>query len=102
MGALGGGQMASAVYSNGDERVEIQLMAGNQMVGAMGAMFANPALMGAMGRVKRLNRQKVVITPDGEINTMVNQVMVQISGSSDIETKEAYFEALDVAALEDF
>ena len=99
MAAFGGGQMASATYTSGDATVEIQLMAGNQMVTAMGAMFSNPAMMGAMGKVKRLNRQKVVITPDGEVNTLINQVMVQISGSAEIADKEAYFEAMDVKAL---
>ena len=101
--AFGGGQMASAVYSNGSDRVEIQLMADNQMVTAMGAMFGNAALMGAMGTVKRVNRQKRVVTNDGEVQSLINnRIMVQITGPADADTKLAYFEALDMDGLKDF
>jgi len=103
VGAFGGGQMASARYDNGSERLEIQLMADNQMVTAMGAMFGNATLMGAMGTVKRINRQKLVVTNDGEVQTLINnRIMVQITGSADVEAKLAYFEALDMAGLKDF
>ena len=102
MAALGGGQMASATYRMDGETVEIQLMAGNQMVTAMGAMFSNPVLMGAAGKVKRINRQKVVITKQGEIQTLINQVMVQITGSADVDAKEEYFGEMDVKGLKEF
>lgn len=102
MAAMGGGQMVSAVYMRGNEQVEIQLMAGNQMVTAMGAMFSNPAVLGSMGKVKRINRQKAVITREGDVQAMIGKVMVQISGSADVEAKEAYFAALDTKALEEF
>ena len=102
MAALGGGQMASATYTRDGKKVEIQLMAGNQLVTSMGAMFSNPALMGAMGKVKRINRQKVVITHEGEINTLVNQVMVQITGSADVDAKEEYFGEIDIPGLKEF
>ncbi|MEM7686790.1 MAG: hypothetical protein AAF293_18305 [Pseudomonadota bacterium] len=103
VGAFGGGQIASATYSNGSDRVEIQLMADNQMVTAMGAMFSNVALMGAMGTVKRINRQKLVVTNDGEVQTLINnRIMVQITGSADVDTKLAYFEALDMDGLTNF
>ena len=101
--AFGGGQMASAQYTKDGEQVEIQLMADNQMVTAMGAMFGNATLMGAMGTVKRINRQKLVVTNDGEVQTLINnRIMVQITGSADVETKLAYFEALDMQGLKDF
>lgn len=100
--AFGGGQIASAIYRKDGKSVEIQLMAGNQMVTAMASMFSNPALMGSMGKVKRINRQKVVVTPQGEVNTMVNQVMVQISGSAELEDKEAYFAEMDIKGLKAF
>lgn len=103
MAAFGGGQMAKATYRNGDQTVKIQLMADNQMVTALGAMFSNPALMGAMGRVKRINRQKVVITNKGEIQSLVaGHIMIQISGSADIDVKEAYYKAIDIKGLKNF
>ena len=101
--AFGGGQMASARYSDGSDDLEIQLMADNQMVTAMAAMFGNAALMGAMGTVKRINRQKLVLTNDGEVQSLINnRIMVQITGSADADTKLAYFEALDMDGLKDF
>ena len=101
--AFGGGQMASANYSNGSDQLEIQLMADNQMVTAMATMFGNAAMMGAMGTVKRINRQKLVLTNDGEIQSLINnRILVQISGSADADTKLAFFEALDMDGLKDF
>ena len=101
--AFGGGQMASATYSNGSDQLEIQLMADNQMVTAMATMFGNAAMMGAMGTVKRINRQKLVLTNDGEIQSLINnRILVQINGSADADTKLAFFEALDMDGLKDF
>ncbi len=105
MGALGGGMMAGATYTRKDngETVEIQIMADNQMVASMAAMFANPALMGTMGKLKRINRQKVVITPEGEIQALVDgRILVSVSGSAPVEDKEAYFRAIDIKALKEF
>lgn len=101
--AFGGGMMASALYTNETDDVEIQMMADNQMVTAMAGMFGNAALMGQMGKLKRINRQKVVITPDGEIQAMVaNRILIQISGTAPIEVKEEYFKAIDLKGLADF
>ncbi|MEO1495247.1 MAG: hypothetical protein AAFV19_24145 [Pseudomonadota bacterium] len=103
MAAFGGGQMAEARYSNGSDSVNIQLMADNQMVTAMGAMFSNVALLGAMGKVKRVNGEKIVITQEGEVQTLINgRIMVQISGSADADTKVGYFEAMDIDGLKGF
>ncbi len=103
MAAFGGGQMAGASYTKGDESVDIQVMADNQMVTAMGAMFSNAALMGSMGQVRRVGGEKVVVTPDGEMQAMLDgRIMIQITGSADAETKQAYFEAIDLEALKAF
>ena len=103
MAAFGGGQMAGASYSKGAETVDIQIMADNQMVTAMGAMFTNPALMGSMGTVKRIGDEKAVVSPDGELQAMVDgRIMVQITGSADADTKTAYFEAIDLEKLKAF
>jgi len=101
--AFGGGMMASAQYTNGSENVQIQMMADNQMVTGMATMFGNAALMGQMGKLKRINRQKVVITPNGEIQAMVkNRIMIQITGSAPVEVKEEYFKGIDLKGLGDF
>jgi len=103
MAAFGGGQMATARYTRGDESVEIQLMADNQMVSAMAGMFSSAAMMGAMGEVRRLAGEKAVVTPEGDLQALVdNRIMVQISGSADSGAKAAYFEAVDMAGLKEF
>jgi hypothetical protein len=103
MAQFGGGVTASATYSRDQDRIEVQLMAGNQMVTTMAGMFGNAAMMGSMGTVKRLKRQKVVINQNGDVQAMIdNRVFVQISGRAPTEDKEAYFEALDFRGLKDF
>lgn len=103
MVAFGGGQMAGASYTKGSDTVEIQIMADNQMVTAMGAMFSSAAMMGSMGEVKRIGGEKALITPEGELQALVDgRIMVQITGSANAETKQAYFEAIDLEALKAF
>ena len=100
---FGGGMSAKATYTHGNDRVEIQLMADNQMVTAMAGMFANPQMMGSLGEVKRINRQKVVITQAGELQALIdNRILVQITGRAPMPDKEAYFAALDLRGLKDF
>jgi len=100
---FGGGSMASATYSGESGRVEIQLMADNQIVASMGAMLGNPAMMGQMGTVKRKGRQKYVVTREGEVQALVdNRILVQVSGSADAAAKEAYFDAIDLKGLAAF
>jgi len=103
MGAFGGGQMANAVYSKDGDRVEVQIMANNQMVAAMAPMFSNPMLMGAAGKVTRINRQKAIVTPEGEIQALIDgRILIQISGSAPVADKEAYFALIDIDALKEF
>ena len=60
-------------------------------------------MMGSMGQVKRINRQKAVITQQGEVQAMINnRIFVQVSGQVPVEDKEAYFAAIDFRGLEDF
>ena len=103
MMGFGGGMTASASYSRDQDAIEIQLMADNQMVTSMAMMFGNAAMMGSLGKVKRIKRQKVVVTQQGELQAMVdNRILVQITGNAPVEDKEAYFAALDLRGLQDF
>lgn len=100
---LGGGAGARAEYSDGSQSVEIQIMADNQMVAAMGAMFSNPALLGQMGQVQRIKRETVVTTADGQMQSLIdNRILVMISGDGSAEAKAAYFGAIDLAGLKAF
>ena len=104
MAMFGGGLSAAAEYRRNSENVEIQVMADSPMIAAMMAMFTNPAMASASGgKMKRLGRQKVIETGDGEIQAMIhNRFMVQVTGSAPIEDKEAYFNAIDFDALQTF
>lgn len=102
-----GGMMASATYlseGEGDrKRVGVQIMANSQMVASMAAMFANPAMLGTQGELKRIGRQKVILTKQGELQAIIdNRILVTIDGNAGPEDKEAYFEAIDLRALADF
>jgi hypothetical protein len=101
--AFGGGMSASSTYTRENDNITIQLMADNQMVTAMAGMFGNTAMLGALGQVKRIKRQKVVITQNGELQAMIdNRIFVQISGQAPVEDMEAFFGALDVRGLNEF
>jgi hypothetical protein len=101
MAMFGGGLTASATYVGPNRAtVEIQMVADNQMVAGMGAMLSNPAMMGQMGKVKRIGRQMVLVNQQDEIQAMVaNRVLVTVGGSAPLEQKEAYFAAIDAEAL---
>ncbi|SDG78129.1 hypothetical protein [Roseospirillum parvum] len=102
-GMMGGGMSASASYSNGDTRLEISLVADSPMVGALAAVFNNAAMMGQMGKLRRIDRQKVIETEEGELQAVIdNRILVSINGPAPVEDKEAYFKALDIDGLEDF
>jgi hypothetical protein len=100
---FGGGMSTSATYTRENDRITIQLMADNQMVTAMAGMFGNSAMLGTMGQVKRIKRQKVVITQRGELQAMINnRIFIQINGQAPIEEMEAFFAAIDIRGLKEF
>jgi len=101
--AFGGGVMATARYDGPGGSFEVQIMADNQFVASMGAMLTNPAMMGSLGRVHRVDRQTYLVTQQGEVQALVaGRVMVQISGTAPVEAKRAHFEAIDFKALAEF
>jgi len=96
---FGGGLTAQASYTGPDGvQVEIQLLADSPMA----AMFANPAMMGMMGQVRRINRVNFAVSPDGEIQGMVGGVLVQVSGSASEAEKIAHLEQMDLRGLAAF
>ena len=99
-----GGMMASATYVGPDgNRVEVQLMSDNQMVASMMMMFNNAAMIGQMGELMRVGRQKVIRTKEDELQAMLdNNVLISISGDAPVDAKTAYLERIDLQALEGF
>ena len=101
---FGGGLMAGAAYEKDRMTVELQVIADSPAMAAMGAMFTDPAMAGTMGgKLKRVGGHKVIQMSDGEFQALIaNRFLIQISGSAPAEDKEAYFTAIDFAALEAF
>jgi len=105
MGAalFGGGSTASRTYTKDGSEVSIQYTADSPLVAQMAAIFSNPAMMGAGGKLLRLGRQKAVIDDDGSVQFVVNNaIMVQIDGNASPEDKAAYAKAVDIQALKDY
>jgi len=102
-GGFGGGLTAAANYLRANERVTIQVSVDSPMIATMAMMMGNAAAMAAQGEVKRIGRQKVIVTNRGEIQTVVdNHILIQITGNAPEDVKEAYFEAIDMRALKNF
>jgi len=66
----------------------------------MGAQFSNPALLAQMGEVRRINRQQVLLSNDGDLQALVaNRFLIQIEGSDDQDIHAELFEGIDIKAL---
>lgn len=106
MGAalFGGGSTATRNYTKESSFVSVQYTADSPLIAQMGAMFSNPAMIGASGgKLLRIGRQKAMIDEDGTIQFMVdNNVMVQIEGNAPEEDKVAYAKSIDLKALKDY
>ncbi|NNU80921.1 hypothetical protein HMH01_10775 [Halovulum dunhuangense] len=97
----GGGATTRGEYENGSESFSITIMVDNPMVVSMGAMLNNTAMMGQMGNVRRMGRQRV-LEQNGELSMLVNnRVLVQGSGS-DPDLIMSLFETIDLDALGSF
>ncbi|MDF2234020.1 hypothetical protein P2H44_15780 [Albimonas sp. CAU 1670] len=100
---FGGGLVSAATYTDGTDDVTVTFAADSPMVTAMSAMFGNAAAMGAMGKVMRVGKHRAIVTPDGEIQSLIDRrILVSISGSAPAETKQVFFEAIDLDALAEF
>ncbi len=103
MALMGGGIMAEASYHNGDrsESFTIKLIADNPMVAQMGAMFGNAALVGQMGKVRRINRVRF-LEQDRTLQAMIgNRVLLQAEGGAP-DLMEPVLAGMDLSALEKF
>lgn len=102
-----GGLVASAKYmTDAGNEISYMIMADSPMVAIMGNLFSNPALLGAQGKMKRINRQKVLVGKDGNFQALLhNRFMIQIEPNDQNVTEEdmlKLFEATDINGLKDF
>lgn len=101
MALFGGGVSAVGNYSNGEEGFTITLLANSPMVTSMGAMFNSVATMNAMGELRRIGREKFVIS-DGSVQGLVDKtIMIQGEGDN-TEAIFAHIETMDFKGMKDF
>jgi hypothetical protein len=98
---FGGGVLAKADYSNGQDSVEVQLMADNALATSMVGMLGSAVTMAMMGKVVRINR-KTFLQQDDDIQGVLGKVFISVTGSASLVDKIAYAEAMDFDALEDY
>lgn len=96
---LGGGVGAEAVYTRGDDRVTLSIMADNPMVAGFAPMIAGAGLMGM--KMHRVGREKVFENDDQLIALVDNRILIQAEGAAP-EVMLAVLEKIDFAALEGF
>ena len=100
---LGGGQIASASYSSDAGTVDVTISVDNPMVGMLGTMISNPAMLGGQGEVRRVKRQNILLTEsDGLQSIIENRILIGINGSNDPDLLISFFELIDISGLKDF
>ena len=101
---LGGGTTASRAYHNGDQRVEVQIIADSPMLQGVAALIGSP--LAAAGGVKTVvvgGRRLSYTDGDHSYMTVVaDKVIVKVGGSADTPdpTLKSFIGAIDFAAIE--
>ena len=99
--AMLGGFAVSRKYSGDGHDLTITLAGDTPMIQQFSMMFSNPAVLQSTGgRLKRIKRQKVIVTKDGQIQTLVaKRFLIMIEGSADEETKLGHLQRFDLKGL---
>lgn len=100
---MGGGVGVSAEYTKDADEVTLSIITESPMMAIMAPMMTSSAAMGSMGKVKRISGEKVVLSNEGQIMSLIdNRFMIVIEGLDDSEAMIPFFEAIDIEALEAF
>ena len=101
---LGGGITASRAYHNGNQRVEVQIVADSPMLQGMAALIGSPlAAVGGMKTVVIDGRRMSYTESDHSYMTLVaDKVIVKVEGNADTPepTLKSFIGAIDFAAIE--
>jgi len=101
---LGGGTTASRTYHNGNQRVEVQIIADSPMLQGMAGLLNSPlAAMGGMKTVVVGGRRMSYTDNDNSYMTLVaDKVIVKVEGGKDTPepTLKSFIGAIDFAAIE--
>jgi len=101
---LGGGTTASRRYHNGDQQVDVQIMADSPMLQGMAALLGSPfAAVGGMKTVVVAGRRLSYAPDENSYMTLVgNKVIVKVEGSKGVADAalKSFIGAIDFAAIE--
>lgn len=101
---LGGGTTASRKYHNGDQQVEVQIMADSPMLQGMAALLGSPfAAVGGMKTVVVAGRRLSYAPDENSYMTLVGaKVIVKVEGSKGVADAalKSFIGAIDFAAIE--
>jgi hypothetical protein len=100
---FGGGISTRSEYRDGRETCVITITGDAPMMQGYSMNFSNPAAAGLTGaRVAYVGDEPIVITREGEVQTLTRNYLTQFGGDCAYETKLAYVERMDRARLRDF
>ena len=96
-----GASVASRRYNNAKgDHVEVQITGDSAMVMQFAALFQNPQIAGAMGKLIRVGNQRAIQNNEGDVHMVIaNKFLVTVQGSADAATKLNFAQAVDVAKL---
>jgi len=97
---FGGGVSTQAEYTNGQETCVITITGDAPMMQGLSMNFSNPAAAGLTGaRLSYVGDEPIVITADGEVQTLTNNYLTQYGGNCAHDVKLAYVAIMDFEGL---
>ncbi|MGV3651373.1 MAG: hypothetical protein ACO1OK_08100 [Devosia sp.] len=103
MAMFGGGMQVARNYTGGSGDIRVEMIGDSPILGQFIGIFANPAMMSAMGKPVRVGSQNGLEDQDGKLTFVVaNRFLVTIDGGASRDDKLAYANAIDFNALSRF
>lgn len=104
---LGGGTLATRLYSREDRAIEISIMVNSPMVQALTVVIDNPMMVGASGKLLIVEGRKVLyMSDDGSMQAVLRKgsgsALVQVLGGGDTpeDLLRDWFTAIDLDEIE--
>jgi hypothetical protein len=96
-----GASQARRNYTNANgDNVDVQITGDSAVIAQLAPIMANPTVAGAMGKILRINNQRAIQNPQGDIHIIVaNRFLVVVSGSAPAAAKMSYAQAIDFPRL---
>lgn len=98
---MGGGTGAEATYQGTDASFTLTITADSPMLGAFAGMFANSAMLAAMGTITRVGREKFVDQEGTLTGVLDGRILIQSQGAP-VEVMVPVLETMDFATMASF